>query len=74
MYNIERLRIKGGCGMGGLTDKQLQEMQNCKGICEQCSVMNLRGDKPCFDFVVGELVLAKTELQNAKDYIKDSES
>ena len=60
--------------MGGLTDEQLIEIQNCKGECEKCSIKRLRGDNACFDFIVRELILAKTELQNSRDYIKDLES
>lgn len=60
--------------MGGLTDEQITEVQNCKGYCEKCSIKLLRGNKPCFDFIVNELILTKTELQNAKDLIGEYES
>ena len=59
--------------MNGLTEIQLQELQNCKGECEECSIRELRGGKPCFDFIVNELIMAKTEHKNAKNYIKDLE-
>lgn len=42
-----------------LTDKQMQEIQDCKGLCEQCSIKGLRKDKPCFDFIVNELIEAR---------------
>ena len=42
-----------------LTDKQMQEIQKCEGLCEICSIMQLRGDTSCFDYIVEQLIIAR---------------
>ena len=54
-----------------LTDEQMQEIQNCKGLCETCSIKQLKGDMPCFDFIVGELI--KTRTINSEGRINDGQ-